>query len=102
VTAGGTIGQLIATNGNGWDGAGLNATTISYYFSQLTAKMPAALVKSEILRAMAEWSKVVKVTWNQGTSATAARTVNILFGSGAHGDAYPFEAFWPTPSILLL
>ncbi len=105
VTAGGTIGQLIATNGNGWDGAGLNATTISYYFSQLTAKMPAAVVKSEILRAMAEWGKVVKVTWNQGTSATATRTVNILFGSGAHGDAYPFDGpggvlahtFYPAP-----
>ena len=105
VTAGGTIGQLIATNGDGWDGAGLNATTLSYYFSQLTGKMPAAVVQSEILRAMAEWSKVVKVTWNQGTSATAARTVNILFGSGAHGDAYPFDGpggvlahtFYPAP-----
>lgn len=105
VTAGGTIGQLIATNGDGWDGAGLNATTLNYYFSQLTAKMPAAVVQSEIRRAMAEWSKVVKVTWNQGSSATATRTVNILFGSGAHGDAYPFDGpggvlahtFYPAP-----
>jgi hypothetical protein len=91
VTAGGTIGQLIATNGDGWDGAGLNATTLSYYFSQMTGKMPAAQVQSEILRAMAEWSKVINVTWKQGTSATATRTVNILFGSGAHGDAFPFD-----------
>ena len=105
ITAGGTIGQLIATNGDGWDGAGLNATTLSYYFSQLTTKMPAAQAQSEILRAMAEWSKVIKVTWQQGASATATRTVNILFGSGAHGDAYPFDGpggvlahtFYPAP-----
>ena len=105
MTAGGTIGQIIATNGDGWDGAGLNSTTLSYYFSQLTEKMPAAEVQSVIMRAMAEWSKVVKVTWKPGTSATATRTVNILFGSGAHGDAYPFDGpggvlahtFYPAP-----
>ena len=45
----------------------------------------------EILRAMQEWSKVVKVNWSPGTSAAATRTVNILFANGAHGDGYPFD-----------
>ena len=104
-TVGGPIGQLIATNGNGWDGAGQNAATLSYFFSQVTAKMPAGQPQSEILRAMAEWSKVIKLTWKPGTSATATRTVNILFASGAHGDGFPFDGpggvlahtFYPAP-----
>jgi hypothetical protein len=104
-TVGGPIGQLIATNGYGWDGAGQNATTLSYFFSQMTAKMPAGQPQSEILRAMAEWSKVIKLTWKPGTSATAARTVNILFASGPHGDGFPFDGpggvlahtFYPAP-----
>ena len=90
-TVGGPIAQTIPINGNGWDGAGRNATTLAYVFSQLTAKMPAAQQQSEVLRAMAEWSKVIKLTWTPGTSATAPRTVNILFASGAHGDGYPFD-----------
>ncbi len=90
-TVGGPIAQTIPINGNGWDGAGRNATTLAYVFSQLTAKMPAAQQQSEVLRAMAEWSKVIKLTWTNGTSATAPRTVNILFASGAHGDGFPFD-----------
>jgi len=32
----------------------------------------------------------VKVTWAPGSSATANQTVNILWATYAHGDAYPF------------
>jgi hypothetical protein len=104
-TVGGPIAQTIPTNGYGWDGPGDNATTLSYFFSQMTAKMPATQQQNEIFRAMAEWSKVIKLTWKQGTSATATRTVNILFASGAHGDGFPFDGpggvlahtFYPAP-----
>lgn len=105
VTAGGSVAQYIATNGDGWDGPGLGGTTLSYFYSQLTGKVPVAQVQSEIQRAMAEWSKVVNVTWKLGSSATATRTVNILFASGAHGDGFPFDGpggilahtFYPAP-----
>jgi hypothetical protein len=105
VTMGGAVAQFIATNGDGWDGPGLNGTALSYFFSQLTGRVPAAQVQSEILRAMAEWSKVVKVTWSPGAGPSAARTVNIMYASGAHGDGFPFDGpggvlahtFYPAP-----
>jgi hypothetical protein len=105
LTMGGAMGQYIATYGNGWDGAGQGAVSLSYVFSQITTKVPPDQAKSEILRAMAEWSKVIKLTWTQGFSATATRTVNVIFASGAHGDGYPFDGpggvlahtFYPAP-----
>ena len=105
LTANGSAGQLIATFGEGWDGVGKNATTLNYVFSQMSSKLAPAQAQGEILRAMAEWSKVIKLTWQAGSGATAPRTVNILFGRGAHGDAYPFDGpggvlahtFYPAP-----
>lgn len=105
ITTGGETAQYIATNGNGWDGPGLNAATVSYVFSQMTAQLPANSVESEIERAMAEWAKVVAVTWTPATNPTAPKTVNILFAAYAHGDGYPFDGpggalahtFYPAP-----
>jgi len=91
LSANGSAGQLIATFGDGWDGPGKNATTLNYFFSQISAKLPSSQAQAEILRAMAEWSKVIKLTWQPGSSATATRSVNVLFGRGAHGDGYPFD-----------
>ena len=91
VTEAGGLGQYIATMGNGWDGAGLNATTLAYVFSAAGTKLTAASARAEIIRAMQTWSQVVKITWTQGTAATAPRTVNVLFGKGRHGDSFPFD-----------
>ncbi len=54
---------------------------------------------------MAEWAKVIQITWQPGTGATAGHTVNILFAQGDHGDGYPFDGqggalahtFYPAP-----
>ncbi len=65
---------------------------LSYVFSQLTAQLPADAQKAEILRAMAEWSKVAKITWQQGSNAMGTKTVNILFATGTHhGDGFAFD-----------
>src|SRR5208282_5096489 len=38
-----------------------------------------------------EWTKYSNINWVEGTDPLALQTVNILFASGAHGDAYPFD-----------
>ena len=104
LTVNGTVTQSIPAYGDGWDGPGLNAAALSYVFNQMTAQLDPVAAQSEILRAMQEWSKVVKLTWVAG-SGVAARTVSILFASGAHGDGYPFDGrgnmlahtFYPAP-----
>lgn len=103
LTVTGTMAQSIPVYGT-WAGPGL-AATIGYVFSQMTAQLTPAAAEAAIERAMAEWSKAVQVTWQQGTNPTAPRTVNILFGTYAHGDAYPFDGpggvlahtFFPAP-----
>jgi hypothetical protein len=101
----GPIGQIIATNGDGWDGPGLNAATLNYVFQQVTAQLPAGVPQSEILRAMAEWAKVIQITWQPGTGSLGDRTVNIFWATGDHGDGFPFDGpggvvahtFYPAP-----
>jgi hypothetical protein len=105
LTANGLAGQLIATFGEGWDGAGRNAVWLNYFFSQMSSRLAPPQAQAEILRAMAEWSNVVKVNWQPGTGASGARTVNVLFGTRSHGDNYPFDGpggvlahtFYPAP-----
>jgi Matrixin/Glucodextranase, domain B len=105
LTTNGATGQAIPTYGDGWDGPGLGAAALTYVFSHVTTQLDTATAESEIRRAMAEWSKVVAVTWQSGTNPTGSATVNILFATYAHGDGYPFDGpggilahtFYPAP-----
>ena len=105
LTTNGPAGQTIPTYGNGWDGPGLGAATISYVFSRMTAQLGSAAAQAEILRAMTEWSKVAAIAWQPGASSFGAATVNVLFAAYDHGDGYPFDGpggvvahtFYPAP-----
>jgi hypothetical protein len=105
LTTNGPTGQSIPTYGNGWDGPGLGAATISYVFSQMTAQLGSAAAQAEIERAMAEWSKVAAINWRPGTNSFGTATVNVLFAAYDHGDGYPFDGpggvvahtFYPAP-----
>ena len=105
LTTNGPAGQSIPTYGNGWDGPGLGAARISYVFSRMTAQLGSAAAQAEIVRAMAEWSKVAAITWQPGASSFGSATVNVLFAVYDHGDGYPFDGpggvvahtFYPAP-----
>ena len=105
LTTNGLAGQSIPTYGNGWDGPGLGAATISYVFSRMTTQLGSAAAQAEVVRAMAEWSKVAAITWQPGANAVGSATVNVLFAAYDHGDGYPFDGpggivahtFYPAP-----
>ena len=105
MTTFGAVSQAVPTIGDGWDGPGLGAANLFYAFTSVTAKLPADSVKSEVLRALNEWTKYAKLTFTPASSTTGSRTISVLFASGAHGDPYPFDGpggtlahtFYPSP-----
>jgi hypothetical protein len=106
LTETGPLGQYIATVGNGWDGPGLGSAALTYSYSQFTPKLSRETITAALQRALAEWAKYAQVTFTYSENATAARSINFLFGSGAHGDPYPFDGpgkvlahtFYPYPT----
>ena len=105
ITAYGAIGQYIATSGEGWDGPGKNATEVFYHLQNATGRLALDAQTGELGKALAEWSRVAKIKFTPSTDDKAARTITILFASGAHGDPYPFDGagkilahtFYPSP-----
>ncbi|MBX5495398.1 MAG: matrixin family metalloprotease, partial [Bryobacteraceae bacterium] len=75
------------------------------HFVALTGKLPEADVRSEVLRAFAEWAKHVQIRFVERNKPNSGRAVDILFGSRNHGDDYPFDGiggvlahtFYPAP-----
>ncbi len=98
-----TIGQYVIAS-EGWSPDQSGNVTLGYYFSAMTPKVPLPTTKTELTNALTEWTKVAKVQFQLASSASAPRTVNILFTSGDHGDGFPFDGpggvlghtFYPT------
>ncbi|MGA2327094.1 MAG: matrixin family metalloprotease [Bryobacteraceae bacterium] len=105
LTVYGQAGQITALYGSGWDGPGLGSAQLGYFFGVLASALPRAAVQTEILRAWAEWSKYVQVTFSPVSTANQARTIALLFALGEHGDGNPFDGpggvlahtFYPAP-----
>ncbi|MEO8131039.1 MAG: matrixin family metalloprotease [Bryobacteraceae bacterium] len=106
LTASGSIGQYIATVGDGWDGPGKGSASLTYSFEALTDKLTDTQVTTQIQRALAEWSKAASITFTLTGKTSGLRNLNFLFAAGAHGDPYPFDGpgkvlahtYFPAPS----
>jgi len=103
-TTAGSVPQSVPTIGDGWDGPGLGSAALFYAFKDSSAQLPADSTQSEIPRAFAEWNKIAQVSFTPSTDTRAAKTIAILFATGAHGDGYPFNGpgvlahtFYPAP-----
>jgi hypothetical protein len=105
LTSAGRIGEYTAHVGDGWDGPGLNAAALSYFYVNYTEKLNKEDIRREFARAMEEWSNYVQVSFTEGSDPLGNGTVAILFATGDHGDGYPFDGtgatlahtFYPAP-----
>jgi Matrixin len=105
LTSVGMVGQYVAKVSEGWDGPGRRAARLGYALTGIPERLSAVGVRTEIERALAEWSRVVNVDFVAGTSARGLSTIHMTFATGSHGDPYPFDGpgrvlahtFYPAP-----
>ncbi|MBN9663747.1 MAG: matrixin family metalloprotease [Acidobacteria bacterium] len=99
--------NLVTAYGDGWDGPGLGAASLYYYFGGMPVGLPAADVQRELLAAVAQWSSVVQLHFAQSSTAGLRRQVAFEWLAGNHGDGYGFDgqggilahSFYPPPNM---
>ena len=104
VTEAGPIGDYVEV-GNGWSKDASKSVALKYFFETLTNKMDQNTVRGEVERAFQVWASYANVSFSAGQVQGAVRSIDILFASRAHGDAYPFDGpggvlahtFYPAP-----
>jgi hypothetical protein len=104
VTLAGAIAQY-SNIVHGWSVDADGAAHLGYVFGDLSPKIPASTIQSEIIRALNEWSSHANIIFYRETNSSAPRTVLVRFASGPHGDPYPFDGpggilahtFYPLP-----
>jgi hypothetical protein len=103
LTPAGSVAEY-ALMGTGWPKDANGGIALEYFFDSLTPKLDSNTARSEIERALAEWTRYANITFSAAQQASAAHSIDILFASGSHGDAYPFvgtnvlaHTFYPAP-----
>lgn len=92
-----------AVVGEGWDGGGAGAVSLSYFLQHPTADLGVPLQQGELTRALFEWAKYVDINWRPAAAANESRSVTAFWGPRDHGDGFPFapetlaHAFFPAP-----
>ena len=103
-TEAGPVGEYVLVS-RGWPKDAGGNVALRYFIRSLTDKMDAATARSEIERALREWTRYANFTLSPGQQQGAERTLDILFARGSHGDGYPFDGaggvlahtFYPAP-----
>ena len=100
----GPVGQYVLMS-RGWPKDAAGNVALHYFIQSLTATMDPATARSEIERALREWTRYANFTLTPGQQAGSERSVDILFAHGSHGDQYVFDGpggavahtFYPAP-----
>lgn len=88
----------------GWPKDASGQVALGYSFDNFPQTPDANTVRSEIERAFGEWARYTNASFTETQRKAAERSIDILFASGEHGDAYPFvgtsilaHTFYPAP-----
>jgi hypothetical protein len=88
----------------GWLRDAQGNAALQYIFDTMTQKLDSNVARSQVERAFSEWARYANLTFTPAQQTGGARTIDILFATGAHGDAYPFTSitslahtFYPAP-----
>jgi hypothetical protein len=103
-TEAGPVGEYVLVS-RGWPHDSSGNVALHYFIRSLTDKMDPDTARSEIERALREWTRYANFTLTPGRQQGGERTVDILFARGSHGDGYPFDGagatlahtFYPAP-----
>jgi hypothetical protein len=102
----GAAANLATSFGDGWDGKGLGAATLSYWLGPVASRLGEAAAREEIENALAAWASVVQIRFSRAASSGGSRSLDIWFAPRSHGDSYTFDGpggvlahtFYPPPN----
>ena len=84
------VANYVATYGQGWDGAARGEATINYSISRVGQQVSRDTFNGVIERALAQWSAHARIQFKY-VAAAGNRSINFMFATGSHGDAYSFD-----------
>lgn len=104
LTEAGVVAQYVEVS-QGWPRSPAGDVELNYTLESFPSQPDENAIRSEIGRALSEWARYTNLNFSEGSDAFGARTIDIKFARGAHGDAYPFDgpggmlahAFYPAP-----
>jgi hypothetical protein len=84
------VANYVAIYGQGWDGAARGEAAINYSISRIGQQVSRDTLNSIIERALAQWSAHARIQFKY-VAAPGNRSINFMFATGTHGDAYRFD-----------
>ncbi|MFZ5927261.1 MAG: matrixin family metalloprotease [Acidobacteriota bacterium] len=101
-----TGANLASTFGEGWDGPGLGAASLSVYIGALPAWLDRGSMLAEVRRALGAWASAAQLSFSEADVRRLRRQIEIWAAAGDHGDGFPFDGrggvlahtFYPPPN----
>jgi hypothetical protein len=80
---------MFVTQGNGWDGPGLNSVNLKYHFVNGTPDVVGE--HAEVVAALETWGKYAQINWSSTNLPNQNKSIDIIWGSLDHGCGFPFD-----------